>query len=214
MKCFTLVDKKDIHIAPDTKVIPAKEFSLLLSGNQVLKKVQQEALEFKKEVVNEGEKLKERAEIDGFQKGLEKWNAQLELLEREIKNVRNELESALVPLALTAVKKIIGRELEVNPDIIVDIVATALKSVSQHKKISIYVNQQDLERLEKNRSKIKNLFEHLESLTIAARTDISIGSCIIETEAGILNVQLENQLEALKSAFEQFFQKKKQKGPA
>ena len=56
---------------------------------------------------------------------------------------------------------------------------------------------------------MKSLIEHLESLSIMARPDIQQGGCVIETEAGIINAKLENQLMALEAAFRSFFQNRK-----
>ncbi len=212
MKFFQLIDDQTVRIAPDNKVIPSKDFALLTEAKELLDRVKDQAVSYREEVAKECEVLKERAELAGFEAGLEKWNEHLKQLELEIQNVRQEMEQAIVPLALTAVKKIIGRELEEKPETIIDIISTALKAVSQHRKISIYVTPNDLELVENNRPTIKALFEHLESLSIAARPEIEPGGCIIETEAGIINAQLENQLNALETAFQGFFKSSKRKG--
>ena len=73
------------------------------------------------------------------------------------------------------------------------------------------MNQIDLDRVEEQRPKLKALFEHLESLAITARGDVQPGGCIIETELGIINAQLENQLQALEAVFRNFFQSTTQK---
>lgn len=201
MNLFTLIEKQEIHPAPRTKVIPAEDFSHLMSAMQLIAKTKEEEITFRQAVAKECEGLKERAEEAGFEEGLKRWNEQIAFLEKEIKKVRQELENAIVPLALTAIKKIIGKELEMKPEAIVDVVATALKTVSQHRRISIYVNQLDLEHIGNQRMYLKSLFEHLETLSISAREDVQPGGCIIETESGIINAQLENQLQALEAAF-------------
>jgi type III secretion protein L len=61
--------------------------------------------------------------------------------------------------------------------------------------------------LEAAKSQIKKVFEHLESLSIQERSDIEPGGCMIETEAGIINAQLENQWRSLEIAFESFMKK-------
>ena len=71
----------------------------------------------------------------------------------------------------------------------------------------IYVNKEDLEILEKSKEKIRKIFEHLDSLSMQERGDIEPGGCMIETEAGIINAQLENQWRALEAAFESFMKK-------
>ncbi|MCH9625124.1 MAG: Yop proteins translocation protein L [Chlamydiales bacterium] len=206
MKFFDLIEEDHIHIAPDTKVIPAKQFAKLKTVTEIIRQTKKEAVRYRTAVASECEILKEEADRAGFEQGLHQWSEQLFFLKKEIENVRKEIENSIVPLALTAVKKIVGRELETHPETIVDIVSTALKTVSQHRKISIYVHPSEQELVEKKRSEIKQLFDHLESLSIVAREDVQPGGCIIETEAGIINAQLENQLQALKAAFKSFLQ--------
>ena len=209
MNLFTLLKKDQVHLQPKTKVVSAEDFSKLVSADQIVTQTQEEEPVYRSEVAHECEKLKELAEAAGFEEGMRQWSEQIKFLENEIKKVRQEMEHSIVPLALTAVKKMIGKELEIKPETVVDIVATALKTVSQHRRVSIYVNKFDLDYVEAQRSRLKALFEHLESLAIAVREDIPQGGCIIETEAGIINAKLENQLKMLEAAFQSFFQSRK-----
>lgn len=206
MEFFTLIKGDAIHPAPGAKVIPADEFSTLLSSREIRTFAEKDAVDYKLRVAKECELLKEQAELAGFEEGLKRWNEQIAHLEKETLKVSKEMEDAIVPLALTAVKKIIGREIELTPERIVDIVATALKTVSQHRRITIYVNKNDVDLLEEQRNRLKDLFEHLHSLSIIPREDVERGGCIIETEIGIINAQLNNQLDALESAFHAFLQ--------
>jgi type III secretion protein L len=205
MKFFSLIKDRDIHIAPDTKIIPAEKFGALIDSKELLDKTKNEAINYREEVAKECEQLKGQSELAGFEEGLSRLNQHLAHLEQERNQVRREMENAIVPLALAAVKKIIGREIELKPETIVDIVSTALKSVSQHKRVAIYVNKGDLELLEQNRGRLKDLFENLQSLSIIPREDIARGECVIETEVGIINARLDSQLKALEEAFHSFF---------
>lgn len=212
MNLFTMIEQEEIHLAPETKILPAEEFSKLVDATQIVAKTKEEERAYRIAVAKECEGLKELAETAGFEEGLKKWSEQLEYLESEIKKVRQEVENAIVPLALTAVKKILGRELETKPETIVDIVSTALKTVLHHRRVTVYANQLDVEQLEAQKPRLKALFEHLESLSIIPRGDVAQGGCVIETEAGIINAKLEHQFQALETAFRNFFQNHKRKG--
>ncbi len=203
-KFFSLLTSKEVHMAPGKKIVPAAEFSTLLDAKTLLETVQEEAENFKQENAKEAEKIKEQAFEEGFQEGLVSLNKHLLELDHELSKLRSDIQQKILPLALTAARKLIGEELKMHPDRIVDIVLTSLKPVTQHKKVVIYVNRVDLEAIETNRPKIKHIFEHLENLSIQERDDIEPGGCMIETEAGIINAQLENQWRALESAFESF----------
>lgn len=207
-KFLSLIHGDSVRIAPKTKVIPAADFSTLVSAEEVLIKVKEDAIQYKKEVVLEVETLKEKAQQDGFEEGFKAWIEHIAKLEAVIAAVRRDMERLLIPVALEAAKKIVNKEVELSKDTIVDIVAGTLKSVSQHKRITIYVNKKDFEAMEANRPRLKQVFENLEVLSIRPRADILQGGCIVETEGGIINAQLENRWRILESAFQSMMKSK------
>ena len=199
-KLFSLISGKEVRLAPGQKIVPESEFSTLETAASLLEIAKGEAQELKEKSSKEGYDK-------GFQEGLEALNKHLFALNHELQTLREDIQKKILPLSLKAARKIMGEELRLNPERIVDIVLTSLKPVTQHKKIAIYVNKADLHFLEENKPKFKEIFDHLESLSIQERSDIEPGGCIIETEAGIINAQLENQWRALESAFESFMKK-------
>lgn len=207
-KFFSLISDKTVNVAPNSKVIPAKEFSQLQDAKELLVKIKAEVDEYRLTVVKDCEELKENAVKEGFQEGFQQWAENIAKLETEITSVRSDMEKVVGKAALMAAKKIVGRELELVPDTVSDIVTNSLKTVAQHKKITIFVNKKDLILVESNRNKLKNVFEGLETLSIRGRDDIKPGGCIIETEGGIINAQLENQWQALENAFTSLMKKK------
>lgn len=201
-KFFTLIYGDEIRTAPKKKILPAETFSKLLDASEVLEHIQLDAERYRQDVIKECEILKENAQKEGYEAGYQKWTETLVKLEEEIEKVHQELQQLIIPVAVKAAKKIVAKELEISDTAIVDIVATNLKAVSQHKKITIYVNKEDLEALEKHKSRLKELLENLESLSIRERNDITPGGCIIETEIGIINAQIEHRWLVLEKAFQ------------
>lgn len=206
-KLFSLIHNDSVHSSGALKVIPSSDYSTIASATEILVKVKQDAELYRKEVAAECEKLKEQAQLDGFDEGFKKWIEHVARLEQEIIKVRQDQEKMLVPVAISAAKKIVGKEIELSESVIVDIVSNNLKAVAQHKKITIYVNKKDLSILETNRTKLKQLFENLEVLSLRERADVLPGGCIIETEGGIINAQLANKWRVLEIAFETLLKK-------
>jgi type III secretion protein L len=201
-KFFTLIHGDRIHVAPKTKIVPANELATLQDASEVLVHIQEDAERYRLQVVKEGEELKENAFKEGYEDGFKQWAENLVTFEKQLEALNKEMQKAIIPIALKAAKKIVGREIELSEDAIVDIVASNLKAVAQHKKIIIYVNKQDLDVLEKNKPRLRELFESLESLSVRPRDDIAPGGCVIETEIGIINAQMEHRWRVLEKAFE------------
>lgn len=208
-KLFTLLYGEKKHIVANQKIVPKEAVGALLDAEGVLAAVQQEAEKYKLDTVKEIEQLKAEAERQGYEAGYRRWLEEIVKLEQEIIAVRSELEKMLIPVALKAAKKIVGREIELSEDTIVDIVSNALKAVSQHKKITIYVNKKDLDPLDHSRARLKEVFESLDVLSVRERSDIMRGGCVIETEGGIINAQLDNQWNALERAFSMLMKRNK-----
>jgi type III secretion protein L len=209
-KIFTLIYGEKNQVSANKRILSANDIGQLLDAENVLAKVKSDAEQYKLDVAKECEKLKEAAQAAGFAEGYQTWAEHVAKLEEEIQAVRKDMEKLLIPVALKAAKKIVGREIELSDDTIVDIVSNTLKSVSQHKKVTIYVNKRDLDPLEKSRSILKNIFESLEVLSLRERADIERGGCVIETEVGIINAKIENQWSALERAFATLMLKKEE----
>lgn len=208
-KFFSLFHGESVSLAPKTKRIPADVISKALDVEGVLEEVKSSAERYRLEVAQEAEKLKQIAANEGYEEGFKQWGEHIANLELEIEKVRQEVTAMIIPIALKAAKKIVGREIELSNETIVDIVLNNLKAVSSHKKIKIYVNKADLEVLEGNKNVLKQVFENLESLSLIERNDVKPGGCIIETEGGIINAQLENQWRILEQAFSTLMKQQK-----
>lgn len=206
MKYFSLFSGEKVLSRSGKKIVPSKEAEILLEAKELIEKTQKDVLDYKESTAKECEVLKEEAEKKGFDEGIKKLHEHNLHLDHLIKNLTVDVQKKILPLALKAAKKILGEELKLHPDRIVDIVMQSLKPVVQHHKITIYVNKKDLTLIEENKSSIKEILEQVESLSIQERSDIEVGGCVIETEAGIINAQLENQWRALERAFKSFME--------
>ncbi len=202
-RLFSLI-KKDVHPKAGSKVISSEDFTSLLSASEILGKAQEDADSLMKQNAADCETLRQQAIKDGFDEGLSQLNEKILELDQEKKRLRHEMNQMILPLALKAAKKIVGKELETHPDAIVSIVMQALSSAMQNHHITIWINKADKDVLEKEKTSIKEKLEHIESLLIKDRDDIAPGGCIIETESGIINAAVDNQWRALESAFERF----------
>jgi len=204
MKFFSLIYQGEVHPSTDEKVIPAKDFSQLVKVSSLLKKAEEDVDNAHKEMQKEAQRLNAESKEEGFQEGLEQFNAHLLAFEAAVRTLRLELQQQIIPIALKAAKKIVATQLELKPETILDIVLQALTPAVHSRRVIIYVNKEDNEILEAHKPKIKAILDQLQTLSIQERADISPGGCIIETEAGIINVTIENQWRALEAAFEKY----------
>jgi type III secretion protein L len=200
MKFFNLINEGAIHPA-SSKVIPNQDFSKLLDADQLLEEAKENIKKYKETVDKECEELKEAKKKEGFEEGLDQWSKKVAECETLLQAAKQDLEKLIIPVAISAAKKIVAREIETHPDVIIDIIKQSLKSVSQHKRFTIYVNKHNLAIVDENRVKLKETLESVETLTVMPRENIKLTDAIIETEAGIINVEQEQLWKSLETAF-------------
>lgn len=206
MKLLTLIQKSEIHPTTVEKVIPAKEFSVLLETKMLIEHAQEDIVLYKQKVEKECKKLRGQAKQKGFEEGLEQFSTYITNLEKKMLFWYSELQKKVLPLALQAAKKIVSQQFSLDPETIVRIVAETLNSVKQSPHITIYVNKLDKEILEANKPKLKSNLEQVKTFVIQERDDIEQGGCVIETDSGIINAKIDKLWDALEHAFEKYMQ--------
>lgn len=202
-KLFSLIYNAQVHLAPGKRVLTPEEYAALLSAEELHAKMQQELERKKREDEEATAKAKAEAMAKGFEEGLGKWAEQLAAFEKSLVAHQGDMEKNIIPIAIKAAQKVVGREMEQKPELFAAIVREQLKAVAQHHKFSIYVNPKDLSLFDVEKPRLKQVVDQAESFIIAARDDIADNTCTIETEAGIINVNLEELWKALEAAFQQ-----------
>jgi len=200
MYLFTLLNKACVLPNKNKKIIPKKEFEEILSAKQIVEKAEKQSKDIIAQSIKKGEILREEEKEKGYQEGLTQWYQHCLVLEAKLHSLQDQIQKLIIPVILQATKKIIGKELEQNPNCIISIIMQAIKSVSQCKLATIFVNPKDFATISENKNQLQNKFEQLSNLVIEENSDVEEGGCIIQTEKGMLNATLENQYKALEKA--------------
>jgi type III secretion protein L len=201
MKYFTLLHKDKVIYPAGAAVIPGEEFSQLLDAKELLQKAEEDIASYKKEVEEECQKLKEEAHKQGLKEGVEAWATKLKEFHDEMEQFKEKVGKMVVPIAVKAAKKVVGKELEAHPELFIEVVQNALKPLMESKRFTIYVNRTDLEMFEAHREQLKKVLENVETLAIRTKEELEPGNAIVETEVGIITINQEELWQALEKAF-------------
>jgi type III secretion protein L len=169
-------------------------------AEQILQDAHLEAVRVVEAAHQQRASVVEAARQEGYADGLAEWN---EILVRAWKS-HNELivhgESELVRMAIRIARKIIGEELSTKADAILGIVREALRSVWHARTLRIRVSPEDeltvREKVDSFRSVLGNTVE----ITVFGDPAVGRGGCIVESDAGIIDAQLETQLSSFEKA--------------
>ena len=183
-----------------------KEFNELESKNNSFSQTQ---LHKKENSLNLAETSREEIEKIGYEKGYqegkekerEKIREIIAILQKIVKDLEikkeiivDEMEQKTVEIAMATARKIIKKEIDQDPQVILRTVREALKRIKQAQKITIKVNPLDWTTLKKVQPEL--LFSSLEKKNIYIEKDETItrGGSLIETDKEIIDARLEQQI--------------------
>lgn len=193
-------------MAEPSGVVSKEAFDAQGKARAIIDEARDEALQIRKEakevldqVKDEMEKARKMGEEAGFQDGqakaLEALNKIHLLREKMFQNV----EPQLVKLAFSIAEKIIGQQIQENDAAIVEIIRQALDSAIGN-KILVRVNPADIEKVKAHQPALVGHVEATKTISFKEDEMVKQGGCVVESEIGTIDAQLETQLVAIKKA--------------
>ena len=153
--------------------------------------------------------IRENAAKEGYKAGLEKAQSDIEQVKDAIQKFANAKEDVfeyiapdILEISIDIARKIVKKEIEQDPQIILDTIIDVLKSISRdEKKLVIRVNSSQLVMARENIPEIMTSIGLEAKTNIISDDTIEEGSCIVQTSNGIIDATIDTQLEIIKEAF-------------
>ena len=133
--------------------------------------------------------------------GGEEGQAQAQHMRDEIAGLEarmlKEVESEVVRTAVKVAGEMLVAELQLREDAVVDIAITALVAAKNARDINLRVNPRDAAVLRAAKDRLVSNLTRAKDLEIREDRRVQVGGLLIETEAGVIDAQLETQLEEI-----------------
>lgn len=171
-------------------------------AEQIIAEAQAQAQQALAQAQAEGQQLLAQAQEQGLQEGRAAGAAELTeaiaQASQKVELMKQHLVPQLKDLAVSIARKILGRELEFHPEGVVDIVKQALSDKArQRREIFLRVNPDDLAVIRESKADLLEVLSRCKEIGIREDPDVARYGVIIETDAGIIDAQLETQLAVL-----------------
>jgi flagellar biosynthesis/type III secretory pathway protein FliH len=105
----------------------------------------------------------------------------------------------VVKLVFAIAEKVIGQQMKENDQAILGVVSQALDSAIGN-KILVRVHPSDYEKLKAQEAQLLSQVEATKTISFKEDDSVKVGGCIVESEIGTVDAQLDTQLSAIKKA--------------
>lgn len=180
-----------------------------LRAEEYLQMVRVEAQKIVEQAKQEGEAIRRVAERDGHARAMQAVATMVEKrlatvlpalrqMVGDMKSAKQEWlihwETSGVQVAAAIAKRVIRRELSVQPDITEALVREALELAAGSAKVRIRMNPADCEAMGEQRELLLAEFAAVGSATFVPDEAIGRGGCRVETDFGVIDQQIDVQL--------------------
>ena len=147
---------------------------------------------------NEGYELGKAEGRELYHQLIEDANNTIFLAKKEFNEKLDSTEETMLALSIMVAEKILGRKLDDEPTLFLDVVKNAIKEVKEKAEIKIFVHPSQYPLLVENKHVLQTLTNNNQDLLIFMDSDLSEYACWIDSSAGRLDASIDTQLSEIK----------------
>ena len=184
---------------PRAGVMNAEVFEARQGAQGIIEEAQRERERILAEAQREKEELFAKAKDLGRQEGIAQATELLLRAKMQAGEMLQSQEQDIIALALKMAEKILGRDLEREPGLLVDMCAAAIDNLRNARAMVLRVHPKTAAVLRAKRPVLMELIGRTVDLAIKEDPEVAPVGCIVQTEYGTVDAQLPTQLEMLQN---------------
>jgi len=192
-------EKPLLRPPPRAGVLNAEEYEAHTEAKRIILDAQRRADEIKAEAIRYKEevfaKAKEEARADVQARQAE----EIARAKMEAGQIIANVEKDVIELALQVANRILGRDLQREPELVLEICANAIEVARASKAMTFRVNPEDGKLLREKRPRLMELIGRQVDLAIRDDSEVERGGCVIQTDYGTIDAQIRTQFEMLRT---------------
>jgi len=181
------------------KVLKREVYEATRDARDVVTLAQEKAKQIIENAERQRDLIREQAREEGRAEGLAEWNRILAAASQRAEQLTKSWEETMLRLSVRVAEKIIGQQLKLHPETIVEIVRQVLKDTRPGKRLTIQVNPSEAEQVRERAAALQGAGARSE-IEVVASASVPVGGCVVESELGIIDARLETQLKCLEDA--------------
>lgn len=184
---------------PRRGVVNAEEYEAKTTAKQIIAEAQARAEEIKAEALRFKEEVFAKARDEAKADVQARQAEELARAKMQAGQIIADSEKDVLDLALKVAAKIISRDLERDPELMMEIVASCTEAARSSKAMIMKVHPEDGKLLREKKPRLIELIGRAVDISIRDDSEVERGGCIIQTEYGTIDGQIRTQFEMLRN---------------
>jgi type III secretion protein L len=189
----------NVGLAPGTRVVKAEDLAAWVQAEQIVQHAREQAEQIEASAQAAYEAERERGLQEGrAQARLETAEQMMETVARSIDFFAN-IEAEMVELVMRAIRKIIDDYDDTERILLT--VRNVLAVVRNQKQITLRLNPREVDSVQSRVNDLLSRFPAIGYIEIVPDARLLAGSCVLESDIGLVEASMHDQLTAIENAF-------------
>lgn len=200
MSNFIKYNNDNISLKPDKKIIKAKDYATYLESKEIIRASEEQAKQQEEHATHALSGMIKEALSNANQRVQEEKATQMIATVAASLQHLQQVETRLVGLVMQCVRKVISDYSD--EDLIAESVKQGLKQIGHSQQIHIRLHPDMAPSLQE---RLPELSEKLDFIHIRPDPQLGKDDCILESDMGIINTNIEQQLAAIEKVINHYF---------
>ncbi len=147
--------------------------------------------------VQAGEEQARQAMVEERSHSAQQATERLATAQRDGQEMILAAEQQIVELSVAVARKILLREIDENPFVVLPIVQGALEKVRDQQVVTVRVHSEDYDLIMHSRHDLQVLIGREQPILVQSDDSVPQGSCLIDSTSGTVDARIDMQLEAI-----------------
>ena len=192
-------------------VVNAEEFEARNKAKEIIAEAQKRAEEIKAEAMAGRDEVFAKAREEAMAEVQAQSTEELARAKIQAGQLLAASEHDIVELALKVAAKILGIDLERDPELVIEVAANVIQSMRAAKAMVLRVHPEDGKVLRARKPKLLELVGRSVDVGIRDDADVERGGCVVQTEFGTIDGQIRTQFKMIENVFNPDAAKKESK---
>lgn len=172
---------------------------LIAEAEKDAEAIRKEAHDLREKVSRELEAAKEAGYAEGKSEAQAEWTEKILKLRCMKEEILRNAEPEILKMVVDVSEKILGKLTASHKETVYAVLRQALER-SIGNQITVRIHPEDLKRFSEKELEFKDLFDRTKHLYFREDDSVERGGCVVETEVGTIDAQLDIQMKAIKKA--------------
>lgn len=159
--------------------------------------------------LEEGHKKAYQEKIAELEAQIEGFHQLTHSLNELKKQLSDQNESHMVRLAYDIASRLAFDHINENQDSIINVIRQAIETAQAEENVTVLISKEQYEIVDQIKKQSSKDLEFLKNIKLEASENITVGSCIVETNYGVIDASMEKRIEKLWNEMKQTLPKVK-----